>query len=206
MDGSVSVGIEGGSGDYTYTWNTPNMDNTAEVGNLPANNYTVMISDGNGCEFTGTVSVEEPDALEIEVTEVINESTPGTNGIITVNVGGGTGGLNYSWINEAGDEVSQDEDLLNAVAGVYTLTVTDDNGCTLTSEMITVEFISIDLSEVATTQLSILDMTGKEVLRAGQLTTNRLNSTIDVSQLPKGLYLLKVQINGQIQSEKLIIW
>ncbi len=56
-DGTVSVTAEGGTGGYTYLWSTGAT--TAQVSGLPAGNYTVTVTDANGCTKSVEVTLEQ---------------------------------------------------------------------------------------------------------------------------------------------------
>jgi gliding motility-associated-like protein len=55
-DGSAEVIPSGGSGNYTYTWNTIPVVNTADIQNQAPGTYNVTVSD-NGCEASGSVNI-----------------------------------------------------------------------------------------------------------------------------------------------------
>lgn len=56
-DGSVSVTATGGSGNYTYIWNTTPINNSTSITGLPAGSYTVTVSDGGSCLPNATAIV-----------------------------------------------------------------------------------------------------------------------------------------------------
>ena len=121
-DGSVNINVTGGNLPYTFLWT--NGATTEDISDLMAGNYTVTITDGDGCTFTFATEVTEPDAIEITSTiveAVCNEA----NGSISMVVIGGTTPYMYDWDNA--DDV---EDPQNLFAGTYNVTVTDANGCT----------------------------------------------------------------------------
>ncbi|MEA3444371.1 MAG: T9SS type A sorting domain-containing protein, partial [Bacteroidota bacterium] len=88
--------------------------------------YNVLITDANGCTITGSYTLTEPVALSLTSTITNVSVLWGSDGAIDIEVAGGILPYSYAWSNSA---VS--EDLLNIIAGVYTVTVTDDNGCLL---------------------------------------------------------------------------
>ncbi|WP_321370377.1 Ig-like domain-containing protein [uncultured Draconibacterium sp.] len=133
--GSIDIEVTGGVEPYSYLWS--NGETTQDISGLPAGIYTVTVTDALadtlGCSANLTVTIEQPEELEItlvSITDVliIGEST----GSIEVTVSGGTPGYTYAWTNEAGDTVSITEDLFNQPAGDYALIVTDDNDCQAT--------------------------------------------------------------------------
>ncbi|HLP96644.1 MAG TPA: SprB repeat-containing protein [Saprospiraceae bacterium] len=56
-NGTASVTASGGTGQYSYVWNTGATD--ASISGLQAGSYTVTVTDSNGCTRLGTVTVDE---------------------------------------------------------------------------------------------------------------------------------------------------
>ena len=129
-NGSVSVTASGGSGDYTYVWNTG--ANTAILTNLPVGEYNVTITDGNGCTATNSTMVTEPDALSTSVDFNDPNCVTSNDGNINLSVNGGTVAVDYTYIWNTGVTT---QDINNLVPGTYSVTITDDNGCTAIEEV-----------------------------------------------------------------------
>lgn len=132
-------------------------------------------------------------------------------GFIAITAVGGGGGYTYAW-NRNGQFFSTDEDLSGLNAGSYTLTVTDQNGCTSalapivinntvgtgepgqtgavrlwpnpTYGMFELEIIDLDVSLAV-----ILNAQGRLVKN---LPAENLRNTIDVNDLSTGVYFLKL--------------
>lgn len=137
-DGSVSLQVSGGSGDYNITWNTNPVQTGPTATGLGVGTYTATITDANGCpqalEFP--VSIAGPtEPLDITTTPFTypggaHVSCPGNaDGSIDVSVSGGTPGYGYLWQDGQGGTFTT-EDPANLAAGTYYLQVTDDHGCT----------------------------------------------------------------------------
>ncbi len=125
--GSVTITAGGGVGPYTYAW-TPSGGPGNTAANVPAALYSCTVTDVNGCTVTATFNVTQPTALS--VTTSFTQSTCGLpNGSACVNASGGAGGYTYAWSPVAG----AGNCLNNIVGGIYTCTVTDVNGCTITT-------------------------------------------------------------------------
>ena len=124
-DGSIIVFPTGGAGAYRFQWSNGQQQETATQ--LVAGNYTVTVTDQNGCQTQGTITLTEPPELFIEVTDIVdvlcfNEST----GSIAVIGSGGTGPYEYS-LDEGPFQI---ETRFNDLpAGNYLLTVLDAMGC-----------------------------------------------------------------------------
>ncbi|MFN8154104.1 MAG: gliding motility-associated C-terminal domain-containing protein [Bacteroidia bacterium] len=122
--GSVTLTPAGGTAPYTYLWN--NGGTSQHPTGMMAGNYTVTITDGNGCTTSKSITISEPDS-SIQVSMSIGHvSCNGqATGWIDLTTSGGTGSYSYLW-NDGGTV----QDPQNLTAGFYTVTVTDQNGCT----------------------------------------------------------------------------
>ncbi|WPO78346.1 MBG domain-containing protein [Flavobacterium sp. KACC 22761] len=132
-NGVASVNVTGGTGTYSYTW-SPSGGNSNTATGLSAGNYSVLITDANGCALTQNFTISEPDALVLAPSKTDVSCNGANNGTASVSVSGGTGAYTYSWAPSGGTS--------NTATGLspnnYTVTVTDANGCTAT-KTITIE-------------------------------------------------------------------
>ena len=149
-NGSATVSATGGTGTLTYNWQ-PYGGTATTANNLTAGTYTVTITDNNSCTKTATVTITQPAAaLTVSHTAVTNTSCGATTGQIISTVTGGTSGYNYMWSNGGNTNSIQ-----NLTAGNYSLTVTDVNGCTASTPILTVGTIhpnfNIAFTAIATT-------------------------------------------------------
>src|SRR5690606_24657469 len=122
--GALWVNIEQGTEPYTYLWSTGAT--TARIENLAAGEYTVTVKDAAGKELNLSGTINAPEALEL-TGALTHEGCGNGNGGIDLTVAGGTAPYTYTWSN---DQTS--EDLADLHAGVYSVTVTDANGCSAT--------------------------------------------------------------------------
>ncbi|MEO5645257.1 MAG: gliding motility-associated C-terminal domain-containing protein [Bacteroidia bacterium] len=124
--GTATVNATGGTPGYTYAW-SPSGGTNATGTAMGAGNYTCTITDAAGCTTTQSVSITEPGAIAASAT-----STPAgcntSTGTATAIASGGTGSLTYSW--SSGGTAALEP---NLAAGIYTVTVTDANGCFTTT-------------------------------------------------------------------------
>ncbi len=125
--GSINTTTTGGTTPYTYLWNTGAT--TSSLSNIAAGTYTMTTTDANGCSVTQTVSITEPAASLASTMNSTNINCNGNQtGVAGITVTGGTTPYNYQW--NTGATTSQ---LTNIGSGIYTVTVTDQNGCQLTN-------------------------------------------------------------------------
>ncbi len=123
--GSAILNMTGGTPPYSYYW-SPTGDTTADAQNLPRNN-SVTATDANGCTFTTTVIVPEPDPIGANFT-VSNASCGLCNASVTVSGTGGTGAYIYNWFTAPPQNASTAS---NLCAGIYRVQVEDGGvvGC-----------------------------------------------------------------------------
>lgn len=130
MNGAISVSATGGWGTYTYRW-TPMQNGMADITGLQRGSYTVTITDSGLCRDTlGPIEIISPPQLRIQSSLVGDVSCAGfENGIIQLNVTGGTPDTGYVYTWSAGlPGVPTHTDL---PAGDYFVTIEDANGCSI---------------------------------------------------------------------------
>jgi hypothetical protein len=134
-DGAIAITFEGGTAPFTYLWSNDEGFSSPDqnLSGLEAGEYNGVATDANGCTASGTVTVNEPEALEVSATST--EETNGNDGEIDLTVTGGTEPYTYSWTDGA-EFTSDSEDLTGLAAGTYEVTVTDANGCTTSLEVV----------------------------------------------------------------------
>ena len=125
-DGTAAANISGGTSPYSYAWS--NGATGATASGLSAGAYTVAATDANGCTATASSSVSTPTALSVNASST-DETAPGENdGTATATVSGGTPSYSYGWSNGA-----TTAGVSSLVPGIYSITVTDANGCEATA-------------------------------------------------------------------------
>lgn len=130
-DGSAEVLASGGDPDYMYLWST--NETTATIANLPAGTYTVTVTDNAGCSQTAEATVFEPPLLTAG--SVWNAQPCMQDvGAVTLTVNGGTPDYSFEWSTGA-----TTQNLDDVAPGLYTVTITDANGCTIENTNIVVQ-------------------------------------------------------------------
>ncbi|WP_375580738.1 T9SS type A sorting domain-containing protein [Marivirga tractuosa] len=208
-DGTLTVETTEGTAPFSYSLAGADAVENNEFTELEAGEYTVEVTDANGCSTTVTASITSPDALEITA-EVENSNSINGNGSISLTVTGGTGEYTYSWSNEA-----TTSSLEALEVGEYTVTVTDESGCTI-EESFTIggvtaneealagsllifpnpakNVVQLQHSEKAKS-LKLYDARGKLI---NEIATEGETTELEVSQLPSGLYFIRQEGASQL--------
>jgi len=170
--GSATASASGGVAPYSYQWNTNPVQLNATAQNLPAGNYTVTITDANGCVDTESVTITQPAAPLSTTTSQVNVGCFGqATGSATVNVSGGTPGYQYAWTT---NPVQTSATATGLTSGTYQVLVTDNNGCTTTASVnITQPVAPLTLSITNTTNVGCFGQnTGSASVQASGGTVN----------------------------------
>ena len=131
-NGAVISNIYGGTSPYTYLWNDGNNQTTSVVVNLSAGQYTVDITDANGCLFSSMEEIFSSDS--IFVTSIITNSSCNTtaDGGVEITVTGGFPPYLIDW--STGDTSLI---IKGFPVGSYSVQITDTAGC-MQNESITI--------------------------------------------------------------------
>ncbi|MEO5675098.1 MAG: T9SS type A sorting domain-containing protein, partial [Chitinophagales bacterium] len=121
-NGSIDLTVAGAVAPYSYSWS--NGANTQDISGLTAGTYTVTVNDQSVCSASLSVTITQPGAISISQTITSPLCNGDNNGAVDVTVTGGSTPYSYSWSNGA-----ITHDLTGIGAGSYTVTVTDNNGC-----------------------------------------------------------------------------
>jgi hypothetical protein len=124
--GAINLTVSGGASPYTYSWT--GGATTQDITNRVAGSYTVTVTDDNGCTATKTATITEPSTvLSLSATTTNIQCYGEDDGAIDLSVSGGTSPYTYKWNNNA-----TCQDRTGLTAGTYSVTVTDNKGCTAT--------------------------------------------------------------------------
>ena len=122
-NGSIALSVAGGTDPYNFNWS--NGSTESQVNELSAGTYSTVITDANGCVLEFETTLTEPDTLTLSAS-VEDAACNAPNGAILVEVSGGIEPYNYQW-----SDGSATVNLINVPHGIYSLEVTDLNGCSV---------------------------------------------------------------------------
>ncbi|HEV7349824.1 hypothetical protein [Telluribacter sp.] len=133
---ATCFGLKNGAIDISTTGKTPltflwsNGNTTEDISKIGAGTYTVTVTDADGCKQSQPVVVAQPAAITgtIAKTDDTDPSPLVATGTANLTASGGTPGYTYLWSNAA-----TTENLSGLSRNSYTVTITDQNGCTGTA-------------------------------------------------------------------------
>ncbi|MEM9819520.1 MAG: CotH kinase family protein, partial [Bacteroidota bacterium] len=128
-DGSASVEGSGGTPPYQYNWSNGVVGNSIEQ--VAAGNYTLSITDAQGCLLIENILINQATDIETSTTSQTVSCFNGNDGAATIFATGGTAPLTYIWSNGTiGPTIEQ------IAAGNYTVSITDALNCMHIEEVI----------------------------------------------------------------------
>lgn len=134
--GELTVTPYFGTYPYTYAWTlngSPiSLADSVATGLAPGT-YAVTVTDFNGKVASTSTTITEPTALAISGTATAALNCYGdADGAISITPSGGVAPYRYYWNTTDGNVVTEmTKDQAGLIAGTYTVTLTDTNGCTL---------------------------------------------------------------------------
>ncbi len=108
------------------TINWSNAATTEDISGLAAGQYSVVVTDDNGCQKTLETTLTQPTEIELTTSTTDLSCNANSSGQASLDVSGGAGNYTYLW-----SDSSTNQNLTGADAGNYAVTVTDANGCTV---------------------------------------------------------------------------
>lgn len=141
--GAINLTVTGGSVPYTYNWagGATSEDRTG----LTAGSYSVTVTDATGCSQNASVTLTQPAALSLTTTSTQIACNGASTGAISTSVSGGVSPYTYNWSDGA-----TTANRTGLVAGTYSLTVTDANGCVIADSETLTQPAALSLTTSAT--------------------------------------------------------
>jgi hypothetical protein len=118
--GTITLDITASSAIQLVEWSNGSF--STDLTSVASGSYNYTVHDANGCETVGTVVVNEPS--EVQLSAVVAGFDGGASGAIDLSVNGAAG---YSFLWSNGETT---EDITGLLPGDYTVTLTNDAGCT----------------------------------------------------------------------------
>ncbi len=151
-NGEISINVVGGTLNYGYEWKDSSgivqSSTTSELSGIKAGEYLVKVTDAKGCQIETTYTVNEPELLTVSISDTSILCKNGT-GILTAKVNGGVIPYTYSWKLKGNVTVLSTSNVLEDVeAGIYEVTVIDENGNIATEEHELTEPSLLEITEV----------------------------------------------------------
>ncbi len=223
-NGAMTVTASGGSSPYMYSLvqGTPICAATTCT-SLCAGNYTMIVTDANGCSTNSNILITQPTQLVATISNTNATCSSCTDGAASVFATGGTPSYSYSWTPLA----LTTPNASSLAVGCYTATVTDGNGCSAIQTTCISFGTSVSQIQNATSNLSIYPNPSNGLFTISNaivtekldvLVTNAIGQTIlsetvkntaqlqiDLSKMSRGIYYLKASTNEGIKLFKLIL-
>ena len=125
MDGTATAVGDGGVTPYDFVWSDGQTGE--QITNLSAGEYTVSITDENGCVQTNNIILTEPTTIEFMVNYIDPNCDGLETGIIQLDsVWGGTAPYRFALEN---DTFSNSTTYTDLSGGTYDFFIKDDNDC-----------------------------------------------------------------------------
>ncbi|MFM9028881.1 MAG: T9SS type A sorting domain-containing protein, partial [Bacteroidota bacterium] len=242
-NGTANASASGGTSPYTYTWSKGGTviatqgprTTTSSVTNLTAGNYTVVVSDANGCTRSLSISITQPSQITVTFTNVTQTSAKANRN------GGNTGSTTYRWTasSPTGTPVSTAQTPTNLVANtLYFCRVTDNKSCTGSGFVTTLQAVgaravdqsgntsSVDLAKAVlypnpTNGQFTLDFEAKDGLRyawrvadlSGRIVAYQEDVTdfglnrvmYNLENMTPGVYLMSLEMDGQSRVFRIVL-
>lgn len=202
-DGQVTVNVVGGWAPYTLTYgNNQQLNNETgifEFKNLPAGALSYSVKDARDGYIEGVASVTSPAPISIDNVNILHDNEEaGCSGRITLGIAGGNPNYSVAW----NAPTLTGPQVINLCEGVYTPTVTDSKGCTMSFQPITLNTFKVagepkgaDCPGEATGTVSLQVSGGSGTYQyAWRNAAGKVISEVkDVTGLPAGSYTVEVQ-------------
>ncbi|MBN1413649.1 MAG: T9SS type A sorting domain-containing protein [Bacteroidales bacterium] len=192
--GIVDLTVTGGTLPYSFNWN--NGFTGEDLVSIGAGNYSVVVTDANGCFENGATSVGQPDPFVTNITlgDFIHCYGEKTASAIASS-SGGYGSYSYTW-NDPGHQSTSTA--YSLAAGFYTVTVTDQNECISEASVTITQPAKLTVAETHTNILCAGDDNGQIVptLTGGTTPFEYIwssgQTTRIISNLQPGMYSLTI--------------
>ena len=224
-DGTATASLSGGTIPFSFLWDDPGTSTNGNALGLCVGTVTLIVTDGNGCIATDSITISEPNDLSAGI--ATSDATGGQcNGDMTATPSGGTTPYTYLW-SDLTNQTSQTATGL--CSGIYTVTVTDANGCTavvgdtvgtiLSIALFTDKIdwniypnpahdfitVQVDLAESNEIEIKMYSVLGKLVHYSAMENLQSVNHKINLTEIPNGIYFINLATDAGSITEKIVI-
>lgn len=131
--GTVTIAAGGTTAPYAFALDNGTPQATGVFNGLNAGQHAVVVADQNGCTDTVTFTITQPQPVQVTTNNTASMCL-NTSASISATASGGTGTIDLAWNNGAG--TGSPVTVSPTVNTTYTVTATDDNGCTATGQVV----------------------------------------------------------------------
>jgi len=208
-DGVIVVTASGGSPPFAYSLSEGSQ------GELCAGEYTITVTDANGCSSVGTAIIVDPSPFEINDIIVTQPSDGQNNGSITILVFGGSAPIQYSLNCLA---YTPSNVFVGLGPGVYIVCIKDANGCVTQEEVVLEDLSAVNELNVffriypnpvldkihidfdIPLAVELLNLEGKRIAQESFKTDHEITMT----DFPGGMYVLKISDGENCAYRKIV--
>lgn len=210
-DGSISLNIQGGTPGYNVsldgglTNSLVNQNSSINILGLSAVSYELLVTDQQGCSSVSQqILLTSPAPIVANPTPINPSCSEGDDGSITIFPTGGVPGYQIQWTNSLGTLIGTTNTINNLTAGIYNLTIQDQNNCIQTSQIVLTDPSPIQLLNVDVIDISCFGADDGQinnvVIAGGQPgyqyswtgVNQYTNSQLNITSLIQGQYILSV--------------
>ncbi|PCH96448.1 MAG: hypothetical protein COB85_03590 [Bacteroidetes bacterium] len=191
QNGVIDILVVGGTTPYSIIWS--NGETSQDIDSLGEGIYELTVTDALGCVAAESYTITAP--YPMASTSVVSDATCGvSDGSAVVVVSGGTLPYSYNWQGGGTDQIKS-----GLTAGIYSVTVTDNNGCTIVAPIIVNNVGGPALTLLSTTSTDCNNLTAGaiDIIASGGTSPyaflwSNTDTTEDVSGLTLGQYTVTV--------------
>jgi hypothetical protein len=129
-DGSITLLATGGTNQYEYSKDNLSWQPASTFADLSVGTFQLSVRDQNGCSAILNETLAQPTKLDLGFTDIEPAFCSNPVGKATGVVSGGAGNYQYAWRVDGASDIINNSSILSGVpAGIYRLTIRDNNNC-----------------------------------------------------------------------------